>query len=183
MFHDLGNVNYSVICPTANFNRDKHAEMVVRAIKKLQITDVRVNVRHDIVVDKMVNLEPEAPKVHEVENFKVSGSAYKLTRLRSLHHGTCLLSSPYLDIIPEYLHSPAKPLMKAKGVDSVSSKITNLGIDDVSEFETRVADEFTTLYGDGVAGNLSTDMINVPEIAEGCKELRVRYFPPYCSKS
>lgn len=31
VFHDEGNVNWSIICPSANFTRDKHAEMVVRA--------------------------------------------------------------------------------------------------------------------------------------------------------
>ncbi|EFQ35106.1 biotin/lipoate A/B protein ligase [Colletotrichum graminicola M1.001] len=34
VFHDEGNVNYSVICPPANFDRDTHAEMVVRALPR-----------------------------------------------------------------------------------------------------------------------------------------------------
>ncbi len=32
VFHDQGNVNWTVICPPAAFDRDKHAEMVVKAL-------------------------------------------------------------------------------------------------------------------------------------------------------
>jgi lipoate-protein ligase A len=108
VFHDEGNVNYSVICPTSAFNRDKHAEMVVRALKSLGAEKARVNERHDIVMDK-------EDKEGILKPFKVSGSAYKLTRLRSLHHGTCLLSSPNLQSISKYLRAPVKPLSKQEG--------------------------------------------------------------------
>ncbi|RYC59411.1 hypothetical protein CHU98_g6799, partial [Xylaria longipes] len=99
VFHDAGNVNYSVICPPASFDRDKHADMVVRALQGLRKeSSVRVNERHDIVLD-VSRTQPSRDAVgtkDSVETFKISGSAYKLTRTRSLHHGTCLLSSPHL---------------------------------------------------------------------------------------
>lgn len=34
VFHDEGNLNYSVICPREVFTRDRHAEMVARALQK-----------------------------------------------------------------------------------------------------------------------------------------------------
>jgi lipoate---protein ligase len=173
VFHDQGNVNYSVICPTSAFNRDKHAEMVVRALKSLGADRARVNERHDIIVEK----EDEEGAL---KPYKVSGSAYKLTRLRSLHHGTCLLSSPNLKSISKYLQAPAKPLIKARGVDSVSSPITNVGIDNI-KFQEAVVSEFTSMYGNPCKVNMWDRSIffveekakEVPEIAFGLEEIMV----------
>ena len=52
VFHDEGNINWSIICPSAKFTRDKHAEMVVRALRNCGIERARVNKRHDIVLDQ-----------------------------------------------------------------------------------------------------------------------------------
>ncbi|EGX93895.1 lipoate-protein ligase A, putative [Cordyceps militaris CM01] len=134
VFHDPGNVNFSVIGPSAAFDRDRHADMVVRALRRLGRPTARVNARHDIVVD-----EPGA-------TFKVSGSAYKLTRLRSLHHGTCLLRSPHLDAISGLLRAPAAPFVRARGVESVRSPVRNLDLD-ADAFRDAVVREFEAMYG------------------------------------
>ncbi|KAI1179942.1 hypothetical protein F4777DRAFT_405811 [Nemania sp. FL0916] len=150
VFHDLGNVNYSVICPPPLFDRDIHAEMVARALRNLDIShEVRVNERHDIVLD--VSSPHEASQGGEVSetkktSFKISGSAYKLTRTRSLHHGTCLLSSPHLGSIRKLLRSPAAAYIKARGVESVRSAVRNVGIKNAA-FERAVVDEFVAMYG------------------------------------
>ncbi|KAH7305060.1 hypothetical protein BKA65DRAFT_521027 [Rhexocercosporidium sp. MPI-PUGE-AT-0058] len=163
VFHDEGNVNYSVIMPTGEFDRDKHAEMVVRALRNLGVEKVRVNERHDIVVDKDVPGEGEQP-------FKISGSAYKLTRLRSVHHGTCLLSSPNIDAISKYLRAPGKPFIKAKGVESVSSKITNVGLEN-AKFEAAVRHEFWKMYSHSKGVMVGRAEMEVPEIKRGLEEL------------
>ena len=165
VFHDEGNVNYCVICPTQSFNRDKHAEMVVRALRKLGVTSAEVNERHDIVLGN--DQEGSRP-------LKVSGSAYKLTRLRSLHHGTCLLSSPNIERIGSYLRSPAKPFIKARGVDSVSSPIANILVPN-ADFEQSVMQEFGDLYGAREPTILMEDAIEVPDIRKGFEELTVRF--------
>lgn len=160
VFHDAGNINWSVICPPVIFDRDKHAEMVVRALRGLPLDrklDVRVNERHDIVMDiKHEQQQPSPPgsantaKVtgSQHSTFKISGSAYKLTRLRSLHHGTLLLSSPNLPVIGQFLRSPAEPYIKARGVESVRSPIHNVGLsnDPSSSFERAVVAEFGEMY-------------------------------------
>jgi lipoate---protein ligase len=51
VFHDLGNFDYPVLCPSASFSRDTHTEMVVRALRRLYVPSARVNERHDIVLD------------------------------------------------------------------------------------------------------------------------------------
>ncbi|KAL8681684.1 MAG: hypothetical protein Q9186_002201 [Xanthomendoza sp. 1 TL-2023] len=140
VFHDLGNVNFSIIFsqPKPGYNQYKHAEMVVRAIRKTN-PRARVNKRHDIVLDPGPLLEkmdrPDPKDTYRTafqfndECFlprKVSGSAGKASGKRALHHGTCLLASPNLSSISEYLRSPAAPFLKGKGSESVRSPVDNI---------------------------------------------------------
>ncbi|SPO03533.1 related to lipoyltransferase [Cephalotrichum gorgonifer] len=170
VFHDGGNVNYCVICPPAVFDRDRHAEMVVRALRGLGVSGARVNARHDIVVDSAADGQEGEP----LQTFKVSGSAFKLTRLRSLHHGTCLLSSPNLGGISEFLRSPGEPFIKARGVESVRSRVRNVGVGN-AEFEEGVRAEFGNMYGgfdvDCVVGDEAGE---ISKIKEGMMELKSR---------
>jgi lipoate---protein ligase len=178
VFHDDGNLNYSVIVPNhpkAEFKRTTHAEMVARAVRNLQMDpnglltppggldaavesrrllgtslvdeiDVRVNERNDIVMNDLAK-----------GVLKVSGSAFKLTRRRALHHGTLLFSSPNLKDIGEFLRSPARDFISAKGVESVRSPVGNLfDIPNDEQFrkhvrwwlEMGIAGEFRKMYGE-----------------------------------
>ncbi|MCJ1389398.1 Biotin/lipoate A/B protein ligase [Xylographa bjoerkii] len=211
VFHDHGNVNYCVICPTPDFTRDKHVEMVVKAIRQ-ENPRARVNDRHDIVLDQGQPDENgsqlDSADVHKTkfqtdvqQALKVSGSAYKLTRTRSLHHGTCLLDSPNLTELSQFLKSPARPFLKARGVDSVRSPVGNVYAtfqsDASSRFQSRVLESFATLYGLGqdclagfeqaykqneqqqgqnwVCGSLDNSLDSIPEINAGIKELQARH--------
>ncbi|CEI65468.1 hypothetical protein FVEN_g6123 [Fusarium venenatum] len=165
VFHDEGNVNFSVICPPAVFDRNKHAEMVVRALSSLGKPNTRVNERHDIVMDI-----PNDP----IGTYKISGSAYKLTRLRSLHHGTCLLRSPNLKNISGVLRSPAEPFIKTRGVDSVRSPVRNVGIENAA-FEGAVLEEFARMYGDAqVREEINDKVRELDVISKGYNELQSR---------
>lgn len=166
VFHDEGNVNWTVISPPNVFTRDKHVEMVVCALRSRGIHRARVNSRHDIVIDTSTVLVDDsvapsnthrtpwtadvAPTNDKPVSLKVSGSAYKLTRTRALHHGTCLLQSPNLDVIPSYLHSPARNYIKAKGVESVSSPVANIGLEPKC-FIDAVQHQFDTMYPSSMA--------------------------------
>ncbi|KAI1769112.1 hypothetical protein GGR53DRAFT_227068 [Hypoxylon sp. FL1150] len=187
VFHDPGNVNYSVICPPAAFDRNKHAHMVVGALSTLGIRgSARVNERHDIVLDVPPSPSPSpSPSEEEKDRggtqgtrtYKISGSAYKLTRLRSLHHGTCLLRSPNLAFVGPLLRSPAAPYIKARGVESVRSAIRNVGLADTAAFEEAVVAEFGAMYGNvdaEVIGDREAAEIldGVPAIAKGYAELK-----------
>lgn len=183
VFHDEGNVNWTVISPSAHFTRDKHAEMVVGALRSCGIDRARVNERHDIVLDQGERGEQtHASDTHatpyhssETRPLKVSGSAYKLTRTRALHHGTCLLSSPNLNIIPHYLHSPAKPYMSARGVESVSSPVGNILLDN-EEFISAAQRHFAQLYNNGRQVDVETtgdEWQNHEPIRKGLDEMKV----------
>lgn len=215
VFHDFGNLNYCVICPPADFTRDKHAQMVTQAIRTLT-PRARVNERHDIVLDQgdLKNGEDktsisdwdQTPYHQSGTNLvalKVSGSAYKLTRQRALHHGTCLVSSPNIGNISAYLKSPARSFMKARGVESVRSPIGNIAeraVLDVEAslkiFQTRITQAFAELYqinqkllnsffdpvlptsvsscNDCVGGYLGDEVSEISDIKSGIDELQVR---------
>ncbi|RDW60350.1 putative lipoate--protein ligase [Aspergillus mulundensis] len=193
VFHDAGNLNYSVISPRTTFTRDKHAEMMVRALHRVGAINTSVNDRHDIVISTL-----------EDQPRKISGSAFKLTRFRALHHGTCLLDSPNISDLGSWLRSPARDYIKAKGVESVRSPVANVSSsmqDAPAGFSMQaviasVMDEFAQVYQvspdavrqaqrahavepelyaadswvAGAVGELEADA--VPEIKKGLDELR-----------
>lgn len=200
VFHDEGNVNYCVICPSTEFTRDKHAEMVVRAIREGLSPRARVNERHDIVLDQGTHPEGEADPedMHKTPYddpkrtpLKISGSAYKMVRDRALHHGTCLLNSANMDILSRLFMSPARPYIKALGVESVRSSV---GVifpewerDAVKQFQSNVIKQFSKLYSvefepsstsevnnkaDKGAIELDMGHADLPEIQKGIDELR-----------
>jgi lipoate-protein ligase A len=187
VFHDEGNVNWCIICPSSIFTRDKHAEMIVRALRKHGVDRARVNERHDIVLDQGLKqveasaaadlhrtpytVEPTMDGEVFPRPVKVSGSAYKLTKGRALHHGTCLLSTPNLNVIPHYLHSPARGYINAKGVESVSSPVANIGLDTTS-FCHGVKQGFEELY----AGSSGIDVdVKLGERALQVERVRSMY--------
>lgn len=184
VFHDQGNVNWTVICPSETFTRDKHAEMIVRALRGAGVERARVNERHDIVLDQGSHQHAAEPSdLHQtsfrqddgsLKSLKVSGSAYKLTRGRALHHGTCLLTSPNLSNISRLLRSPAKDFIKAKGVASVNSPVTNIGLS-TELFEAIVRKEFVRMYDVKNLPNVivGDDALQHTAIARGNDELRV----------
>ncbi|KAK8167998.1 hypothetical protein BKA80DRAFT_188129, partial [Phyllosticta citrichinensis] len=184
VFHDAGNVNWSVISPSNDFTRDKHGEMVVRALRGLGVGAARVNARHDIVVDHSHPQEARSKGDAVSDDIttprKVSGSAYKLTRGRALHHGTCLLASPHLAAISQYLRAPAKPFIRAQGVESVRSPVANVGVDQTA-FVEAVRREFRDMYCQGVEGaedeetvviEVGEEQLQDPEVKKGYEEMK-----------
>lgn len=186
VFHDRGNVNWSVICPSEHFTRDLHAEMVTRALRKCGVQRARVNERHDIVLDQGTNTsftgtwtaenDTHSTPYHSTTKrpLKISGSAYKLTRGRALHHGTALLESPNLGSIPKFLRSEVKGFIRGRGVDSVSSPVGNVGLG-TERFVRAVQEEFRTLYGGGEGREVGEKFIDIDELNVGRRELEVSY--------
>ena len=190
VFHDEGNLNWSITCPRNDFTRDKYAEMVVRALRKQGVERARVNDRHDIVLDQgHEKREHDPTDTHRTpytvdgdlpKPLKVSGSAYKLTRLRALHHATTLLESPNLRNISKFLRSPAKNNVEAKGVESVSSPVTNIGLN-IKAFQERLQEEFAATFagsgGPSIVEAVGDEYLNIPDIKKGYDELRVCFCP------
>lgn len=107
VYHDLGNQNYTFITDDGNYDIALQTDIICRALSSLGIR-VEKSGRNDILCGGR----------------KVSGNAYYHHGGVSYQHGTLLISSD-LKKMPLYLSvDPAK--LKARGVDSVRSRIMNL---------------------------------------------------------
>ena len=107
VYHDLGNLNFTFLVPSVDFDVDKQTEVILCAVQSAKIKAVR-NGRNDLTVDGK----------------KFSGHAYYHTGATSYHHGT-LMVDVNTEPLARYLQvSPLK--LQAKGVKSVRSRVANL---------------------------------------------------------
>ncbi|KAF3934583.1 hypothetical protein ABW20_dc0100771 [Dactylellina cionopaga] len=127
VYHDHGNLCWSVVMPRKVFDRDVNAHMVVRALHKLGVPNAAVNERHDIVLKPEKDETAGTNSSKNAVDKKVSGSAYKIIKDRAYHHATLLLDSK-LEDIGQVLHSPLRPYITTKGVESVRSPVANIGV-------------------------------------------------------
>lgn len=109
VYHDLGNLNFTFIQDAAGKAPDLalFCHPVAKAIRRLG-AEAEVNGRNDITVGGL----------------KFSGNAQYVKNGRVMHHGTLLFDSQ-LEVAGKAL-SPDPEKIKAKGVASVRSRITNL---------------------------------------------------------
>lgn len=107
VYHDLGNLNFSFIAEDRLFDIERQTRMIMKALAALGI-ETEMSGRNDILA----------------QGKKISGNAYQHHRGFSCQHGTLLVNSD-LSRMGMYLNAdPAK--LKAKGVDSVRSRVTSL---------------------------------------------------------
>lgn len=107
VFHDLGNLNFSLLLPQADFDLERNFQMIVDTVRQEGIAAERSG-RNDILVGGL----------------KFSGNAFRINHGVGLHHGTLLVHSEF-ERVGRYLTvAPAK--MAVKGIQSVRSRITNL---------------------------------------------------------
>lgn len=107
VFHDEGNLNFCFITPDPMINRRKHAELLQRAFKKADIS-LEISPRNDLWL----------------ENRKISGSAFKQTKLGSFHHGTFLVKSDLARLEESLKHTLVA--RDSKSIPSVRSKVISL---------------------------------------------------------
>jgi len=109
VFHDLGNLNFSLLLPAADFSIDRNFQMIVDTVRQEGIPAERSG-RNDILADGL----------------KFSGNAFRINQGVGLHHGTLLVHSAFERVARYLTVAPAK--LAAKGVASVRSRITNLQV-------------------------------------------------------
>ncbi len=107
VYHDLGNLNFTFITDDENYSEERQSQIICDALKQLGIEAERTG-RNDILA----------------QGKKFSGNAYYHHNGRSFQHGTLLIHSD-LSKMPMYLQ-PDPEKYKARGVDSVRSRVTNL---------------------------------------------------------
>ena len=110
VYHDLGNLNYSLIADAGNDNSlsiTRFTRPVAAALRGLGL-NAEASGRNDILVDGR----------------KVSGTAQRLLDGRILHHGTLLFDSD-LDMVAGALR-PDPSKFQSKSSKSVRSRVTNI---------------------------------------------------------
>ncbi len=122
VFHDLGNLNFTFICNTQNYDLLRQLEVIRTACGQAGI-ETEISGRNDILADGR----------------KFSGNAFYNSKGKSYHHGTLLISAD-TERMGRYL-TPSKAKLETKGVKSVKSRVVNL-----SELSANLTCESMTRY-------------------------------------
>ena len=107
VYHDLGNLNFTFIMPTQQYDLQKQLAVILKAVQQLGI-HAQASGRNDITVDGK----------------KFSGNAFYHSGGKSYHHGTLLVDVDS-EALSQYL-KVSQDKLKSKGVSSVKSRVTNL---------------------------------------------------------
>ncbi len=132
VYHDLGNTNFTFMSSRAEYSKERNNSIIIGALRRLGL-EAEASGRNDLIVDGR----------------KFSGSAFKLSKDRAFHHGTILINAD-MSRLGEYL-TPDSEKLKAKGIKSVKSRVTNL-IEYVPEITHEnlmplIIEEFFATYG------------------------------------
>lgn len=123
VYHDLGNINYSIILPKVLYNKELSTSLIVSALENIGINAMAVG-RNDI----------------RTRSGKISGNAYYSSERASLHHGTILYRVDK-DMLGKVL-SVSKMKLSKNGVVSVKSRVSDI----VSEYpNVRIEDVFESI--------------------------------------
>ncbi len=142
VFHDLGNLNFTFLVPTGDYDLQKQQRVLLEACQSFGIP-AELSGRNDLTADGR----------------KFSGNAFYHNGPRSYHHGTLLV-----DVdggkLARYL-TPSKAKLEAKGVPSVKSRVVNLkelcpGIT-VDGLKKSLTDAFESVYERKSAPRILTD--------------------------
>ena len=107
VFHDLGNLNFTFLVPTADYDLARQQRGLLTACQSFGIP-AEFSGRNDLLADGR----------------KFSGNAFYHNGPRSYHHGTLLVDVDG-EKLARYL-TPSRAKLAAKGVASVRSRVVNL---------------------------------------------------------
>lgn len=109
VFHDLGNLNFSFVVPRAEYDLRRQMDVIRRAVAEFGI-EAEFTGRNDLVISG--------------DGAKFSGNAFRFSKEAGLHHGTIMVNVE-MNKLGRYL-APDEGKLKAKGIDSVRSRVRNL---------------------------------------------------------
>ena len=132
VFHDLGNLNFTFLMPSEDYDLDKQFSVIEQACVLLGLPVERSG-RNDLLAGGR----------------KFSGNAFYRGKEASFHHGTILVDAN-MEKLGRYL-SPSKAKLQAKGVESVRSRVGNLKEIapnlTVSALKQALVQAFSAVYG------------------------------------
>jgi len=135
VFHDLGNLNFTMLMPSEDFDLDTQFTVIEKACHLQDIPAERTG-RNDVLS----------------EGRKFSGNAFYRGKTASYHHGTLLVDAD-MEKLGRYL-SPSKAKLQAKGVSSVRSRVVNLKEIcpqlSVEQMKISMMEAFAMVYGKSI---------------------------------
>ena len=108
VFHDLGNLNFTFLVNTDDYDLEKQLDVILRAVNSLGIKALKSG-RNDIITE---------------DGRKFSGNAFYHNGGKSYHHGTLMMHVDK-ELVERYLNV-SKLKLSSKGVSSVKSRVVNL---------------------------------------------------------
>ena len=151
VFHDLGNLNFTFLCTTENYNLAKQMQVIKEACLLGGIS-AEISGRNDILTDGK----------------KFSGNAFYNAKGKSYHHGTILVNADK-EKLQKYL-TPPKAKLQSKGVKSVKSRVVNLAeinpVLTVDAMKKHMVCAFEKVYGLSSSPFAITDSSEISAIAE-----------------
>lgn len=109
VYHDLGNINYSIAQPTQS-----------KLLDFAQFTKPII----DLLATYGIKAENKGRNDIEINGCKISGGAQTISKNRVLHHGTLLFNAK-LDVVAKALQ-PKQSKLAAKGVQSIRARVGNI---------------------------------------------------------
>lgn len=144
VFHDMGNLNFSIITPKELYDITRSLGIIVKAAK-LAGVEAYLSGRNDILAQSQ----------------KFSGNAFLVRKNAGLHHGTILIDSDYKRV-GRYLNV-SKEKLQSKGIKSVRSRIINLSSINkditVELMEKYIEEAVLAEYGPGSVEQVSVESI------------------------
>lgn len=148
VFHDLGNLNFTFLVPSEDYDLPRQLAVICGACRALGIP-AEVSGRNDLLADGK----------------KFSGNAFYHSGGKSYHHGTLLVNVD-MEKLGRYLR-PSEAKLRAKGVASVRSRVCNLRelCPDltIERLKQALAQSFGAVYGLPVE-RIAEDALDAAEI-------------------
>ncbi len=136
VYHDLGNLNFTILLPQDRFDLGRQFSVIVQALRTFGL-EAEISGRNDLTLDGR----------------KFSGNAFYKNGTRAYHHGTLLVDVDR-EKMGRYL-TPSPGKLRAKGVDSVRSRVVNLRELNpeitVDSLKNALKSAFFQVYGAGMA--------------------------------
>ena len=149
VYHDLGNLNYTIVGRSENLERDypEYASIMAKALQSLGVP-ATLSGRNDILV----------------EGRKVSGFAKRVCKNRLMVHGT-LMYNVDVDVLTKVLN-PSNTKLQSKGIASVRSRVANLcdylpEIPNIQTFSNRLEEILSCNNTDTEYQLSDTDLANI----------------------
>ena len=137
VYHDEGNLNYSLILENRTYKKSKVYGMIISALRDLEIF-AEINSKNNLLYNGK----------------KFSGTAFAYRKNKVLHHGTLLLNSN-IENLNKYLNYN-KINIKTRAVKSNPVEVTNLNLS-VEPVIKSIKKQFEIIFNDNRIRNLNFD--------------------------